>query len=138
MSGTEYTVCRVEELPEGTHRVVHVGRRELGIFNIGGELHAIPNLCPHQRGPLCEGNVSGALAAGPETGWELAWIWEGEVVTCPWHGLEFHVPSGQCLALPDVRLRSYTLRRTNGEIRVAIDDQVGVPSRGDGRPPDRI
>ncbi len=28
--------------------------RELGVFNIRGKVHAIPNLCPHQRGPLCK------------------------------------------------------------------------------------
>jgi nitrite reductase/ring-hydroxylating ferredoxin subunit len=116
----EFRVCRVEELPKGTHRVVRVGKRELGVFNIRGELHAIPNLCPHQRGPLCEGKVSGALDYGPHTDWKLAWIWEGEVVTCPWHSLEFHVPTGQCLALPDVRLRKFDLRVADGEIRVVL------------------
>ena len=85
-------VCRVEELPVGAHRVVRVGRREVGVFNIGGELHAIPNLCPHQRGPLCEGSVSGA----------------------------FHVPTGQCLALPDVRLRKFDVRAVDGEVRVVV------------------
>lgn len=117
---SEHTVCRVEELPAGSHRVVRAGRRELGVFNIRGELHAIPNLCPHQRGPLCEGSVSGALDYGPHTDWQLAWIWEDEVVTCPWHSLEFHVPSGQCLALPDVRLRKFDVRNVDGDVRVSV------------------
>ena len=116
----EYTVCRLEELPEGEHRVVHAGRRELGVFNIRGELHAIPNLCPHQRGPLCEGSVSGALDYGPHAGWKLAWIWEDEVVACPWHSLEFHVPTGQCLALPDVRLRKFEVWAVHGDVRVVV------------------
>jgi nitrite reductase/ring-hydroxylating ferredoxin subunit len=114
----EYTVCRVDELPEGAHRVARAGGREVGVFNIRGEYHAIPNLCPHQRGPLCTGRVSGALDAGPHTGWALSWIWEGEVVTCPWHSLEFHVPTGQCLALPDVRLRRFEVRVVDDEVRV--------------------
>ena len=120
MTETEVTVCAVEELPEGTHRVVRAGRRELGVFNIRGELHAIPNLCPHQRGPLCDGSVSGALDCGPHTGGRLAWIWDGEVVTCPWHSLEFHVPTGQCLALPDVRLRKFGVRAVDGDVRVRV------------------
>jgi nitrite reductase/ring-hydroxylating ferredoxin subunit len=117
---TEHTLCRLHELPEGTHRVFRVGRRELGVFNIRGELHALPNLCPHQRGPLCEGSVSGALDRGPHTDWKLAWIWDGEVVTCPWHALEFHVPTGQCLALPNVRLRKFEVRTLNGEVTVVL------------------
>src|ERR671921_870326 len=39
----------VGEFPEGTHQVVRVGNREVGVFNIGGDFHALPNLCPHQR-----------------------------------------------------------------------------------------
>jgi len=113
-----YAVASVDEVPEGTHRVVRAGKRELGLFNIRGEYHAIPNLCPHQRGPLSEGEVSGTLDYGPHTGWRLAWIWEDEVVTCPWHGLEFHVPSGRCVALPEVRLRTFEVRVESGRLFV--------------------
>lgn len=95
--------------------------REVGLFNIDGSLHAIPNLCPHQRGPLCAGAVSGTIDYGPHTDWKLAWIWDGEVVTCPWHSLEFHVPTGQCIALADIRLRTYVVRVSEaGEIRVVV------------------
>jgi nitrite reductase (NADH) small subunit len=117
---TEYTVCRLEEIPEGTHRVTRSGNREIGIFNIRGELHGIPNLCPHQRGPLCEGSVSGALDFGPHTDWKLAWIWDGEVVTCPWHSLEFHVPTGRCVGLPGIGLRKFEVRVEDGEIVVVV------------------
>jgi nitrite reductase (NADH) small subunit len=116
----EHRICAVEELPEGEHRVVSVGGRELGVFNIGGSFHALPNLCPHQRGPLCEGGVSGTLDCGPHTDYKLAWIWEGEVVTCPWHALEFHIPTGQCVAFEDIRLRTYEVRAVDGELRVVI------------------
>ncbi len=116
----EYAVAPAQDVPEGTHRVVRAGNRELGLFNIRGEYHAIPNLCPHQRGPLCEGAVSGTLDYGPHTEWQLAWIWEDEVVTCPWHGLEFHVPTGQCVALPEIRIRTFAVRVQEGEIRVVL------------------
>jgi nitrite reductase/ring-hydroxylating ferredoxin subunit len=42
------------------------------------------------------------------------------VVTCPWHGLEFHVPTGQCVALPDIRLKTFAVRVADGEIRVTV------------------
>ena len=116
----EHPIGRIEDFPEGDHKVVRVGNRELGVFNIRGAFHAIPNLCPHQRGPLCEGGVSGTIDFGPHTDWKLAWIWDGEVVTCPWHSLEFHVPTWQCLALPDVRLRKFDLRTVDGEVRVVL------------------
>jgi nitrite reductase/ring-hydroxylating ferredoxin subunit len=117
---SEHVVGRVEDFPEGTHRVVRAGNRELGVFNIRGEFHAIPNLCPHQRGPLCEGGVSGTLDQAVETGWRTAWILDGEVVSCPWHSLEFHVPTGQCVALRDIRLKTFEVRVADGEIRVVL------------------
>jgi nitrite reductase (NADH) small subunit len=116
----EHALGPADGIPAGTHRVFQVGRREIGVFNINGAFHAIPNLCPHQRGPLCAGDVSGTIDCGPETGWKLAWIYEGEVVTCPWHALEFHVPTGQCIAFPDIRLRTYEVREVGGELRVLI------------------
>ena len=116
----EHAVGPAEEIPEGAHRVVRAANREIGVFNIRGEYHAIPNLCPHQRGPLCEGAVSGTLDYGPHTEWKLAWIWDGEVVTCPWHGLEFHVPSGRSVAFDDIRLRKYEVRVADGELRVVV------------------
>jgi len=116
----EHPVALVDDFPVGTHRVVRVGNREIGVFNIAGAFYAIPNLCPHQRGPLCEGGVSGTLDYGPGTDWELAWAYEGEIVACPWHSLEFHVPSGQCLALKRIRLRTYEVRVVDGEVLVMV------------------
>jgi nitrite reductase (NADH) small subunit len=113
-----YEVCRVEDLAEGRHRIVRAGNREIGIFNIHGEFHAIPNLCPHQRGPLCTGQVSGTIDYGEHTGWRLAWAYAGEVITCPWHSLEFHVPTGRCIAFPEIRLRKFPI--------VVKDDVVSV------------
>jgi nitrite reductase (NADH) small subunit len=113
-------VARAEDLPQGTHRIVRVGNREIGVFNIRGEHHAIPNLCPHQRGPLCEGATSGTIDYGPHTGWKLAWIYEDEVVTCPWHSLEFHVPTGRCLAFSDIRLRKFEVTVCDGELSVVL------------------
>ena len=104
----------------GSHRVVRAGNRELGIFNIGGTLHALPNLCPHQRGPLCAARRPGTLDDGDATDWKLTWIYEGEIITCPWHGLEFHVPTGQCMALPEIRLRTYDVAIVDDEIEVAL------------------
>ena len=102
-----YTVARACDLPVGSHQVVQVGQRKIGLFNIGGTYFALPNLCPHQLGPLCEGRVSGTLITGPDYDWKLAWGQDGEIVTCPWHGMEYHVPTGQCLAYPEIRLRTY-------------------------------
>jgi nitrite reductase (NADH) small subunit len=103
----EHVISPLAEFPVGTHRVVEINGREIGVFNVDGHFHALPNLCPHQVGPICKGRVSGTLISTAETGWKIQWAHDGEIVTCPWHGLEYHIPTGQCLAFPEIRLRTY-------------------------------
>jgi nitrite reductase (NADH) small subunit len=113
-------VCPLEELPEGARRIVDTGRREVAVFNVRGELYALPNVCSHQLGPLCEGKITGTLVASEETGWVARWEYDGEVITCPWHGLEFHIKTGRCLAHPEVRLRSYEVLVEDGMVKLVI------------------
>jgi len=118
-------VGRVADFPEGTHRVVSVDGREIGVFNIGGRFYGLLNRCAHQGGPLCEArSTTGTLVSD---GWRLEWAHEGEIISCPWHGLEYHVPTGQCLAFPHIRVRTY-------EVTVVGDDVVVSPASSP-RPP---
>jgi nitrite reductase/ring-hydroxylating ferredoxin subunit len=70
-------VGNVEELPEGTSRAFAVGRYEVALFNVDGNLYALENCCPHQGGPIVDG-----------------WI-EGGTVTCPWHAWRFDLRTGK-------------------------------------------
>lgn len=116
-----HVVGCLEDFPEGEPQVVRVGRREIGIFNIDGRLHGLPNLCPHQTGPLCEApRLTGTLEASADSRWQFRWVHDGEVVRCPWHGLEFHVPSGQCLAFREIVLRRYEVVVEDGVVSVLV------------------
>jgi nitrite reductase/ring-hydroxylating ferredoxin subunit len=109
------------EFPPGKPCIRRIGRKELGIFNIGGRFYGLPNVCPHQTGPLCEAPMlTGTVESSAESNWQLRWIHDGEVIRCPWHGLEFHVPTGQCLAYPEIRLRSYEVVVEDGIVSVLI------------------
>jgi nitrite reductase (NADH) small subunit len=116
----EHVVGMVEDFPAGTHRVVRVGRIEVGVFNVGGELYALPNVCPHQFGPLCEGTVNGTTACSAATGWQFAWVRDGEIVTCPWHGIEFDIATGRSLSSPRLRVRTYPVTVENGRVKVTV------------------
>jgi nitrite reductase/ring-hydroxylating ferredoxin subunit len=115
-----FDVGPIDELPPGTRRIVSVGGVEVGVFNVDGELHAIPNLCVHQWGPLCAGKLSGTLTASSESGWRLEWVREGRILICPWHSLEFDVTTGQCLAYPRVKLRKYRVAVEDGTVKVLL------------------
>ena len=113
-------VAREGEIPAGERRIVKVGEREIGVFNVRGQYYALPNICIHQAGPLCEGRISGTLVANEQTTWKFEWGFEGEIVTCPWHALEYNITTGQCLAFPKRRVRSYPVRVADGQVLVTL------------------
>jgi nitrite reductase (NADH) small subunit len=116
----EYLVARVEDLPSGTHKVLQVGGREIGVFNVAGSYYALPSNCLHQNGPLCRGSVSGTIESRAESAWKPTWVREGEIIICPWHTMEFDITTGQCLAEPRRRIPTYKVTVVDSEIRVTI------------------
>ena len=116
----EHVVGPAAEFPPGTHRVVTVGRAEIGVFNVHGRYYALPNVCTHQFGPLCEGTVNGTMACSAATGWRHEWVRDGEIVTCPWHGLEFDITTGRCLASSKVRVRTYPVTIEDGLVKLTL------------------
>ncbi|MBI2941489.1 MAG: Rieske (2Fe-2S) protein [Chloroflexi bacterium] len=116
----EYVVARADELKPGDRKLVAVGRIQVVLFRVGDAYHALPNICPHQFGPICEGKITGAIMANADTGWEPGWFHDGEVLVCPWHGLEFRITTGQCLAYPNVRLRQYPVIVDGDDVKIAL------------------
>jgi hypothetical protein len=81
---TEVVVGPLADFPPGTHKVVEAAGREIGVFNIAGRLYGLPNRCPHQTGPLCEGRmVTGTLVSDRDSGWNPRWVMQDEVIACP-------------------------------------------------------
>jgi nitrite reductase/ring-hydroxylating ferredoxin subunit len=116
----EYYIGEAVEIPEGARRIVQINGREIGVFNIRGQYYALPNVCFHQRGPLCAGRVTGTLVADAETGWIPRWVNEGEILRCPWHSMEFNITTGQCLAFPKRRIQAYQLKVEAGRIFLVL------------------
>ena len=80
----EYEVCRLEELPPGTVRIVQAAAITVGVYNCDGELYALEDRCTHDDGPLCEGDFDCAE----------------KVAVCPRHGARFDITTGRALTLP--------------------------------------
>ena len=116
-----YRLGGISDFPDNSHRVVEVNGRQLGVFHIKGKLYALPNICPHMTGPVCEAKiVTGSLRTDESTDWKPEWVYDGEVVVCPWHGLEYHVPTGQCLAYEHIRIRRYKMTTEGDRVVVEI------------------
>jgi nitrite reductase/ring-hydroxylating ferredoxin subunit len=118
-----HVVARARELPPGARKIVEVEGRSIGVFNVGGRYHALRNTCPHQGAPLCLGTVTGTAA--PSKPGEYAWVREGEILVCPWHGWEFDITTGRSVFDPwGTRVRSYDVSvEPAGQTR---GDDVGV------------
>ncbi|MGG1550505.1 Rieske (2Fe-2S) protein [Paenibacillus ferrarius] len=112
-----YIVGTVGEIPPGTHKIVVVEGRSVGIYNIGGKFHALRNICPHQGAELCKGLVTPYVSSnGPG---DYHFEREGEIVRCPWHQWEFDIASG-CM-ITDAVMRTKTYDVTVEKFGVSVE-----------------
>lgn len=119
---TEHVVADEEAIPEGGRVLVEIEGREVAVFNRDGEYYAYDNWCPHQGGPICEGDLSGTLEASYDRKTltvDRDWVAEGTVLTCPWHGWESDVTSGEC-RVDDARLPSCSARTEDGDVVITL------------------
>jgi len=98
-----HPVAQAGDLPPGSRRIVSVGKVEIGLFNVGGEIHAYRNACPHAGAPVCLGRVSGTSM--PSHVYEYIYGKEGCILRCPWHGWEFDLRTGEHIVDPGTRLK---------------------------------
>jgi 3-phenylpropionate/trans-cinnamate dioxygenase ferredoxin subunit len=104
--------------PEGTFRLLEIGRHRVGLTQVDGLLHAIANRCPHRGAPICSGRITTPIEV--QDG-ELALGNRASVLRCPWHKWEFEIASGKCVVDPRLRVRKYAVRVEGDEIVVSLD-----------------
>jgi len=77
-------VGKIQDVPPGSAKVYEVDGRAVAVCNVGGDLFAVDDVCPHDEGSLDQGAL------------------EGFEIECPRHGARFDVRSGEVTALPAV------------------------------------
>jgi len=95
-------IAEASECRPGTSIERVADGRMVAVANVGGTLHAIDGLCPHQGGPLGTGELCGA------------------VLTCPWHGWQFDVTTGRHRVSATVRQAVHEVREHDGRIEVRL------------------
>jgi len=120
-----HVVARTDELPPGERVIVEVDGRKVGVFNIDGEYVAFLHRCPHMGGPLCDGKVIGLVeSSGPG---DVRLDESRKFLTCPLHGWEFDVHTGQSYFDPKrVKARRYPVEVRSGA-EVSADSGERVP-----------
>ena len=101
--GAMVKVAEVTDLPAGKGMQVDVGGQPVALFNVDGTYYAIGNSCTHVGGSLSEGTL------------------EGTTVTCPRHGAQFDVASGQVLRPPaGDPVPSYKVEVDGDDIKIEV------------------
>jgi 3-phenylpropionate/trans-cinnamate dioxygenase ferredoxin component len=101
--GEFMTVADAAEIDENELAAFQVGRERIAVANVGGAFHAFNDTCTHLRCSLAEGEL------------------EGTVVTCPCHGSQFDVTTGEVLRGPAQEpVQSYAARVENQALQVEI------------------
>jgi 3-phenylpropionate/trans-cinnamate dioxygenase ferredoxin component len=70
---------KVPDVPPGAMRLVGDDGSEIVVANVDGQFCAFGNVCPHEGGPLVEGEL------------------DGDGVICPWHFTRFDVRTGEAI-----------------------------------------
>jgi 3-phenylpropionate/trans-cinnamate dioxygenase ferredoxin subunit len=105
---SRHVVATVDEVAEGTCKLVTVKGREIGVFNVAGRFYALANRCPHAGGSLCQGAIVGLILSDGPGQYRIAR--RGEFVRCPWHGWEYEISTGQSYCDPgDLKVRQYEI-----------------------------
>ena len=103
-------LAKIADIPEGKAIKVEACDREIAIFRKGNEFFATGAVCPHNSGPLHEGELSG-------------WI-----VTCPWHGWQFDIRTG-CGISGIGRVTRYPIEIQNGTVYLKNPESYDDVSR---------
>ncbi|MBX6311812.1 MAG: Rieske 2Fe-2S domain-containing protein [Isosphaeraceae bacterium] len=94
-------VASLEELRRNGRLAVQIDGHELALFLVGNEIRCLDGLCPHEGGPMAQGDVADGI------------------VSCPWHGWAFRTSDGAAADGNGCRLRTYPTKVEAGRILVA-------------------
>ncbi len=95
-------VAAASDVPVGEGREFVVGGRIVALFHVEDRFLALDGICPHAGGPLAQGKLNGCI------------------VTCPWHGWQFDVSTGQHCLNQRICQTPYEARIEDGKVLAEI------------------
>ena len=96
-------VAKKSQIPENGAIGVEVEGKRLALVNLKGEIYALDDDCPHEAGPLSEGQII------------------GEEIECPWHTSRFNIKTGSVTMDPATEdTTTYKVRLVGDAVEVEI------------------
>lgn len=90
------------EIAEGARKIIEVDGHSIGVFHLKEGWAALGNSCLHRGGPVCTGTL------------------EGTTLTCPWHGYQYDVTTGQLLLDHTTALPVYRVTVEDGQVYIDL------------------
>ena len=98
----EVHVASVAEFADKERKIVKAEGLSIGVFFVDGQWHALHNSCLHRGGSVCKGPL------------------ENGILTCPWHGYEYKLETGELLLDPNARLPRFPVEIRDGEVYLRV------------------
>jgi Fe-S cluster biogenesis protein NfuA/nitrite reductase/ring-hydroxylating ferredoxin subunit len=92
----------LSDIPEGSVRSTIIGGEKVLLSRNGASVTCFQNACAHLGFPIHDGEV------------------ENGIITCPHHGFQYDLSSGECLTAPEVQLQSHAVRVIGPRVEVRI------------------
>lgn len=111
-------VGAVTDFEHGRFRIVTANGHEIGVLRWSERFFAVHNRCPHQKGPVCLGILSGRLDSSSPGAMELDDA--KPVLACPWHGWEFELETGRAVWDPAYAVRTVPVKLEDGRVLLEL------------------
>lgn len=96
-------VATKSQIPPNGAIGVEVEGKSIALVNLNGEIFALDDSCPHEAGPLSDGEIV------------------GEEITCPWHHSRFDIRTGRVTMDPaEENVATYKVRLVGDAVEVEI------------------
>jgi nitrite reductase (NADH) small subunit len=92
----------VNSIADGERTIVQAEDHSVGVFHMGDQWYALSNSCLHRGGPVCTGTL------------------EGTTLTCPWHGYQYDVRTGELLLDHTSCLPTYKVLIQDDQVYVEV------------------
>ena len=98
----EVHVASVADFATKERKIVKAEGLSIGVFFVDGQWHALHNSCLHRGGSVCKGPL------------------ENGILTCPWHGYEYKLATGELLLDPNAKLPRFPVEIREGEVYLRV------------------
>ena len=95
-------IAGVNDVGEGSAKVVQASGKTIALFKTNGKFYAIDNTCLHRGGPLGEGDL------------------DGTTVTCPLHGWQYDITSGENVMPGSGKVNAYKVEVQGNDVMVDV------------------